>query len=145
MLQIDGIVPWPLRRPTVFLAALGKLSPAGPERWSNCSTQQQWGCIWRTVSGAGPPGARETWTCWTEPSKGLQKCPIPWCVPKTGNFHLYRLLLPGGSDNNSYRAQVLEHLPLSRTFPQLLKRGCRSNGSNLWLGGIQKTSPYKKI
>lgn len=50
-----------LRRPVVFLASLGKVLPAGKERWSCPSVQHWWGCMWRTGASAGLPVSEMPW------------------------------------------------------------------------------------
>lgn len=66
-------VPLLLRRLMTFLAALGKVWPAGQERRSFPSSQNWWGCTWSAVSSFGPPSTRGTWIYWIESSGGA-----PW-------------------------------------------------------------------
>lgn len=55
-------------------AALGKASPAGPERCSLPSALRWWGLTWSSVPRSGSPSKRETWTYWEEPSGGPPRC-----------------------------------------------------------------------
>lgn len=63
-------------RLTVFLAALGKVSSAGQERWS---THHWWGYACCPVSSSGSPSTRETLekVQWRATNEGTV-APLPW-------------------------------------------------------------------
>ena len=71
-------VPLPLRRLMVFLAPLGKISPAGQERWSFCSTQHWCGCTWSAASISRSLCTRESRAYWKEFSRGSLRWSKNW-------------------------------------------------------------------
>jgi len=69
-------------------AVLGKVLPAGPERWFCPSTQYGWGWSWSTALSSGQLSTEETWTYlkvqWraTKMIKGLEY-KLPWGETKS--------------------------------------------------------------